>query len=326
MIYLTDYISEANIEQEIIGNYLFCFSDKSYDKNSVEVLLVWHFKVNKNSLKDFPNVKAIVRYGVGFDNIDLDYCKNRKIKVFNNPDYGVDEVSDTALAMIMSFSRCIGSYNNSSRKLVLNPDLDNPWQENTNLDAMRLKQSILGLVGVGRIGSALALKMKNIVGNIHFYDPYVKAGYEKVLGATRHDNLNNLLNISDIVSIHTPLNQETKGMINNSFIASMKQGSILINTARGGLLSSHLSLYNALRSGKISAVGLDVLPEEPPILDDEDKFISSWINPNSELADKIIINPHTAYYSKESYKEMRIKAAKMAFNALKDNQHINRIV
>lgn len=326
MIYLTDYINEADLEKQILGNKLRCFCDENIDKKAIEVLLVWHFLVNKESLKDYPNVKAIVRYGVGFDNIDLNYCKNNNIKVFNNPDYGVDEVSDTALAMIMHFSRCLGFYNNKSRSLVLEPNQINPWQENTNINALRLKSMTLGLIGAGRIGSSLALKMKNIIGDIHFYDPYLAAGYEKVLGASRHNKLESLLSNADIVSIHTPLTEETKGLINKGFIDSMKHGSILINTARGGLLSSHSLLYNALSSGKISAVGLDVLPEEPPILNTKDKFLASWIDLKSEFADRIIINPHTAYYSAESYQEMRNKAAIMALNALSNSQIQNRIV
>ena len=326
MIYLTDYINEADLEKQILGNKLRCFGDENVDKKAIEVLLVWHFLVNKESLKDYPNVKAIVRYGVGFDNIDLNYCKSNNIKVFNNPDYGVDEVSDTALAMIMNFSRCLTFYNNKSKSLVVEPNHINPWQENTNANALRLKSMTLGLIGAGRIASSLALKMKNIIGDIHFYDPYVVAGYEKVLGASRHNELSSLLSSSDIISIHTPLTEETKGLINDDFIDSMKHGSILINTARGGLLSSHSCLQDALSSGKISAVGLDVLPEEPPVLDIEDKFLASWLDLKSEFSDRIIINPHTAYYSPESYQEMRNKAATMALKALSDSQVQNRII
>ena len=326
MIYITDYIEDPDLERAIVGDCLRSFSGDGEDRLCAEVLLVWHFKVNEVSLADFPKVKAIVRYGVGFDNIDLDLCKSRGIKVFNNPDYGVDEVSDTALAMIMNFSRCINAYNNKSRELLSNPDSLKPWQENTNKNALRLKDATLGLVGVGRIGSALALKMKNIIGNISFYDPYVVAGYEKVLGANRYDSLKGLLECSDIVSVHTPLGTETKGLINDSFVNSMKRGCILINSARGGILSSKACIYNGLKSGRIGAVGLDVLPEEPPLLDAKDEFLSSWLDINNEFSDRIIINPHTAYYSPQSFEEMRGKAATMALKALQDQQIQNRII
>ena len=259
-------------KKSVLGSKLQAFTDHEVDKSAVHVLLVWHFKVDEESLSSFPNVKAIVGYGVGFDNIDLDYCESSGIKVFNNPDYGVDEVSDTALAMIMNFSRCVSTYNQEARRLVRCPDSTSSWQENTNLEALRLKDSVLGIVGVGRIGSALALKAKNIIGRVHFYDPYVPSGFEKVLDADRHGTLESLLKCSDIVSVHVPLNSDTKGLIDDSFIRSMKMGSILINTARGGLLQSHSTLLSALTSGRLRSVGLDVLPEEPPSFEEHDSF------------------------------------------------------
>jgi len=326
MIYITDYINDPTIEFNVIGKNLCSFLDEKVEYSLVTVLLVWHFPVNEESLKRFPNVKSIIRYGVGFDNIDLEFCKKHSIKVFNNPDYGVDEVSDTALSMIMSLSRCIESYNIQSRELVLHPNKENPWQENTDKRAKRLKNMTLGLVGVGRIGSALAIKMKNIVGSIHFYDPEVASGYEKVLSAIRHNSVEDLLSNSDIVSIHAPLSPSTKDLINDNFINNMRDGSILVNTARGSILKSHSCIYQGLLSGKLSGVGFDVLPSEPPILDPEDELISAWINDNINLSGRIIINPHSAYYSEESYQEMRYKAATYALNALTNNHFLNRII
>lgn len=326
MIYITDYIDDPDLETSVVGQNLCSFSDKKIDYEKITILLVWHYSVNETNLKKFPNVKAVVRYGVGFDNIDLEYCKKNGIKVFNNPDYGVDEVSDTAVSMIMSLSRCIEFYNIKSRELVLYPNKAKPWQENTDKRAKRLKTMTLGLIGVGRIGSALAIKMKNIIGDIHFYDPEVVSGYEKVLGATRHDSLDDLLGNSDIVTIHSPLSSSTRELIDDDFVESMKDGSILINTARGGILKSHACLYQGLLSGKLSGVGLDVIPQEPPVLKDDDDFLSVWIKNDQDFRGRIIINPHTAYYSEDSYQEMRIKAATSALNALTDNQLANRIV
>tara|TARA_B110000003_G_scaffold118613_1_gene121097 strand:- start:1389 stop:2369 length:981 start_codon:yes stop_codon:yes gene_type:complete len=326
MIYITDYIDNPTIELDIIGKNLCSFSDEKVEYSLVTVLLVWHFSVNEESLKRFPNVKSIIRYGVGFDNIDLEFCKKHSIKVFNNPDYGVDEVSDTALSMIMSLSRCIESYNIKSRELVLHPNKEKPWQENTDKRAKRLKEMTLGLVGVGRIGSSLAIKMKNIVGDIHFFDPEVASGYEKVLNATRHNSLEDLLSNADIVSIHAPLSPSTQNLIDDNFINNMRDGSILVNTARGSILKSHSCLYQGLISGKLSGVAFDVLPSEPPILDSNDKLLSAWINNNKNFMGRIIINPHTAYYSEESYQEMRLKAATSALNALTNNQFANRII
>ena len=99
----------------------------------------------------------------------------------------------------------------------------------------------------------LDLKMKNIVGNLNFYDPYVPSGYEKVLGANRFNSLENMLENSQIISFHVPLTKETKGMINRSFINKMQENSILINTSRGGIIDSLDCLYNGLSSGKLSS-------------------------------------------------------------------------
>ena len=326
MVYITDYIDNPDIELDVIGKNLCSFKDKAIDHSKIKVLLVWHFEVNENILDRFPNLKAIIRYGVGFDNIDLKFCIDNSIKVFNNPDYGVDEVSDTTLAMIMGLSRCIMSYNTKSIELLTDPNKKKPWQENTDNRAMRLKNATLGLVGVGRIGSSVALKMKNIVGNICFFDPEVATGYEKVLGATRYDSLDRLLTNSDIVSVHAPLSLSTNGIIDDSFVENMKHGSILVNTARGGILKSHACLYKGLLSGKLAGVGLDVLPTEPPVLSVEDKFLSTFVENTKNFRGRIIINPHTAYFSIESYKEMRQKAAISALNALSNNQSSNRII
>lgn len=326
MIYITDYIERADLESDVIGDDLCSFSDKFIDYEKITVLLVWHFLVSESSLSKFPNVKSVVRYGVGFDNIDLEYCHAKGIRVFNNPDYGVDEVSDTAVAMIMSLSRCIESYNIKSRELVQSPDFVKPWQENIDKRAKRLKTTTLGVIGVGRIGSAVAIKMKNIVNEIHFFDPEVASGYEKVLGATRHASLSELLGASDIVTIHTPLSSLTKALVDEEFVSSMKDGSILVNTARGGILASLDCLYHGLASGKLSGVGLDVIPQEPPVFKNSDKLLSAWIENNQEFRGRVIINPHTAYYSVDSYREMRTKAAVIALSALNGTQVANRIV
>ena len=326
MIFITDYIKNFKIEKEILGSNFSSYKEEQLDKSKIKVLLVWHAEINEITLQDFPNLHSIVRYGVGVDNIDIDFCRKNHIEVFNNPDYGVDEVSDTTIAMILSLGRNIGKYNNKAKELIKEPNIENPWQENTDFSSIRFKEISLGLIGVGRIGSSVALKMKNIVGNLNFYDPYVPSGYEKVLGANRFNSLENMLENSQIISFHVPLTKETKGMINRSFINKMQENSILINTSRGGIIDSLDCLYNGLSSGKLSSLALDVLPQEPPSLSKKEELFTSWIAENNELSDKIIINPHTSYYSPESYQEMRTKAAIMALNCLHKKQVNNKIV
>ena len=326
MIYLTDYIADPSIEMNILSDNLATFLDETVDKEDVMVLLIWHFTVNEVVLKEYPNLIAIVRYGVGVDNVDLEACSKRGVKVFNNPDYGVDEVSDTALAMIMSLSRNIVGYNHIAQDLVRQPNEQRPWQENTDKAAKRLSDCTLGIIGVGRIGSALARKMLPIVKNIEFFDPFVSAGYEKTLKAKRHESLASLLSDADVVSVHVPLSAETKGFIDSKFVNQLKFGAIFVNTARGGLIDDLEVFYDALKSGHLSAIGLDVLPEEPPHFDGNQKFLNLWLSDEGSSRGRVIINPHTSYYSPESYGEMREKAAKIALNALYNKQKLNRII
>lgn len=326
MIYLTDYVADPDIERTILSDKLFVFSEGTVDKESIEILLIWHFAVTEAVLQDYPNLKAVVRYGVGVDNVDLEACRKSGIKVFNNPDYGVDEVSDTAVAMIMALSRNIIAYDKVARDLVQKPNPNLLWQENTNSSSKRLSECTLGIVGVGRIGSAVARKMLPFVKNVEFYDPFVPAGYEKTLKARRHDTLPDLLENSDIVTVHVPLSDATRGFIDESFVANLRSGAILVNTARGGLIDDLDCFRAALASGDLFAVGLDVLPDEPPKYDGSQAFLNQWLLDNQEFEGRIIINPHTSYYSPQSYREMREKAAKIALNAASDKQELNRIV
>jgi len=310
-IYITDYIDNPDLEQEVLGNRV------SIENNTdTEVLLVWHEHINKQYLDQFPKLKGVVRYGVGFDSIDLEEVKSRGLVFCNTPDYGTDEVSDTALAMMLSLLRGVFAYDLFSR------EYSDTWQENTIVKLRRVSGLTLGVIGAGRIGTALMRKAKALGMNIMFYDPYKESGYEKAIGVDRCYNLSELLAQCDVISMHTPLTSETRSMVDENFINSMKQGSILINSSRGEVVQNLDVIYNALKSGKLSAVALDVLPDEPPI---DCKLIRAWRSHDKELAHKIIINPHTSYYTQESYTEMRVKAAENAKRILDGMEPLNII-
>ena len=311
-VYITDYIKKPDLEKNILRG---CLSER---KNAnVQVLLVWHECINAQYLDQFPKLKGIIRYGVGFDNIDLEEIKNRGLVFCNTPDYGIDEVSDTALTMILNILRGVTKYNHYSKKYK------DSWQENTLTGLRRSSETVLGIIGAGRIGTSLMLKAKAIKINVMFIDPYKDIGYEKSLGVDRAHNLGELLEKSDVVSIHTPLTNETRNMVDAEFISSMKQGSALVNTARGEIVSNLDLLYGALKSGKISHVALDVLPDEPPLAC---KLINAWREQDEDISQNIIINPHTSYYSIDAYKEMRVKAALNAKRILDNMEPLNIIV
>jgi D-3-phosphoglycerate dehydrogenase len=160
-----------------------------------------------------------------------------------------------------------------------------------------------------------ALKFQTV-----FFDPYKERGYEKMINSKRLESINELLNISDIVSVHTPLSEETKGFINRSFIDNMKQGASLVNTARGGLFQEIDLLYNSLLSNRINSLAIDVLEHEPP---KPSLLIDAWRRSENSMNGRLIINPHTAYYSQAAYREIRINAAKNALRIMEGRVPFN---
>jgi len=295
---ITDYFKEPDVEREILGDLV-----GTHVGDDTVVLLVWHNQITVELVDRLPALRGVQRYGVGYDNLDVSALKKRRIVACNNPDYGVDEVSDTALAMILNIVRGMSTYDCAARTYR------STWQENVNRAIKRSSDTVVGVVGAGRIGGSVVVKCKSLGFDTVFFDPYQPRGYEKMLKSRRVDSLDELLAESDVISVHTPLTQETRSMINEAFIAAMKPGSALVNTARGGLLDGTDVLYDALRSGHLAGVALDVLPQEPP---PEDALISAWRRGDDWLGGRLIINPHTSYYSAASYQELRRNAARNA--------------
>jgi D-3-phosphoglycerate dehydrogenase len=309
-VWITDYISDPTIEREILGSSL-----ADIPSEDVEVLLVWHQSIDSAYLAHFPKLKAVIRFGVGFDNLDLNALQERGIVACNTPDYGVDEVSDSAIAMILDATRGVSRYDALCRTYR------ETWQENTLATAKRSSQVVVGVLGAGRIGGSVLLKARAIGYQTLFCDPYRPSGHEKMLGARRVESLDELLAHSDVVSLHVPLSVETRAMVNARFISKMKCGACLVNTARGALLDELDTLYDPLHSGHLGAVFLDVLPDEPPPA--KGRLIEAWRERAPWLAGRLIINPHSAYYSAASFQEMRSKAALNAKRVLEGREPLN---
>jgi C-terminal binding protein len=312
IIAITDYFTEFEIEKSILGDLIGL--EPTAD---TEILLVWHEKIDKNYIEGLPKLRAVQRYGVGFDTLDIEYLKSRNIICCNNPDYGVDEVSDTAIAMILNIARGVLKYDNSAKNLI------SGWQENIDEKIKRSSEMLVGIIGAGRIGGSVIRKANAIGFQTIFYDPYKERGYEKMIQSKRVDSLNELLEISDIVTLHCPLNEETKALINSSTINKMKKGASLINTARGGLIESNDIIFKALLDNSLSNCALDVLSKEPPSL--EDALINAWRKNDSRILGRLSINPHTSYYSQQSIIELRENAAKNALRILQNKLFFNRI-
>ncbi len=307
MIYITDYINDKSFEQSLTKKKVYHFNDVNVNKDAIEAVITWHENVDKSFLNQFKNLRFVQRYGVGFDTIDLEECKKRKIRVANVPDYGTEEVSNSAISLILNLLRGSSRYDFISRELCNKKS--QTWQENVIHDLRRLSEQNLLVIGLGRIGGRVARLLTPFFNKISFYDPYVSEydSYKK------YEDLYEAIKNSDVISLHCPLNNVTSGLVDKKFINSMKKGACLVNTARGGLVGDLNELLSALKHNIIYGFATDVLVDEPPKYSDE--YIKEFLK-NKDLSGRLIINPHTSYYSNESFAFMRKEAIKNVNNFL----------
>lgn len=285
-------------------------SDKNWKK--CDAILAWdQIEYDATLLEKMRNCKVIVRVGVGYDNIDSLKARELGINVCNVPDYGTEEVADHAIGMLLSLARGLPDYINRAR--------NGDWSR-THEMPFRLRGLTMGFIGVGRIGTATLMRARAFGMNIVFYDPYVNDGYEKALGVDRVDTLEDLAKIADIISINTPLSEETNKMIGRKFFSVLKPGAIVINTARGPIIDLE-ALKEAMLNNIVWAAGLDVLPVEPS--DDSQTLIRAWEKGELWIRDRLVVTPHVAFYSPESYEEMRRKAAEEALRVVLGEQARN---
>lgn len=273
-----------------------------------DAVMVYHyFRFTRASIQRLKNCRAIVRPGVGYDGIDIVAAREHGIPVCNVPDYGTEEVADTALAMALSLARGAHFLNSRLKRGI------GDWTASQAVPIYRLRGRRFGIIGCGRIGSAAALRAKAFGLDVAFYDPYLPDGVDKALGLVRYDSLDELLANSDIVSVHCPLTDETRGMVGAAQINLMPDGSYLVNTARGGIVDT-VAVIDALQAGKLAGAGIDVLETEPPTADGP--ILSAWRDPNHAAHDRLLLNPHTAYYCEEGVEEFRTKGAREVLRAL----------
>jgi C-terminal binding protein len=232
--------------------------------------------------------RVIVRAGVGYNNVDLKAAGARGIGVCNVPDYGTEEVADHSIMLLLAVARFFRIQDDSVRNGV--------WDYLTGRQTPRLRGKTLGLVGCGRIGSAMALRAKAFGLDVVFYDPNVPQGLDKALGIRREFQLEPLLEQSHFVSLHCYLDERSRSLIDAKALARMRPGSILINTARGPVVDQE-ALIAALEAGHLLGAGIDVFEREP--LDDD----------RLRHHPRVILTPHSAFYSVEGFVELRTKAA-----------------
>jgi len=283
----------------------------------LDALLVYHARITDKTISKLDRCRIIVRYGVGVDNMDLEALKAKGIPLCNTPDYGIEEIASTAVAHLLNLWRRISAYDRSCR------NYEDSWAQNLKRPILRLSEATIGVVGVGRMGSAFIKFMKPYGSRILGFDPYQPLGYEKKVGYERVEALDGLLNASDCISLHCILTEETVGLVDETFFTAMKRGALLINTARGGLFKDLDVVEQALKSGKLGGLGTDVLPSEPPA---DHPLIKAWREDASWLEGRLIITPHTAHYSETALHDMRYKAAETIALYFKKNELRNHVV
>ena len=254
-----------------------------------DALLVYHtIKLTERSIATLTKCRGIIRCGVGYDNVDLQAAGRRGIVVCNVPDYGTEEVADHALLMLLASARRFISAEKAVR--------DGSWDCRVAFGTPRLRGRTLGVVGCGRIGTALVLRAKALGMRVVIYDPYKPDGAEKALGVERCYRLDELLTQAEFLSLHCPLTAETHHLLNARTLALLPRGAYVINTARGPCVDG-TALIAAVDSGQVAFAALDVVEEEP--LRDE----------RLRRHERIVLTPHTAFYSVEGFQEMRSKGA-----------------
>lgn len=325
-VVVTDFLrDEIEPEREILGDLARVTALGAHDEKELvghveqaDALIVYHeINITRATIERLLRCKLIVRGGVGLDNVDRQFARTRGITVANVPDYGSEEVADAALAMILTLVRGVHVMNSRLRSGV------GPWSYQQVVPLVRLRGKVLGVVGLGRIGTAMALRGKALGMDVVFYDPYKPDGYDKSLGIRRVEALDELLAQSMVVSLHCPLTEETHHMLDAAAMARMPRGSYLVNTARGAIVDT-AAVPGAIASGHLFGAALDVLEHEPPAADDP--LLAVWRDPSHPAHHRLIVTPHAAFYSEQGLMDIRQKtseACRRAFLGLPPRNVVN---
>lgn len=295
-VVVTDYLAEAGPERKILDDIAELTllqtndeADVARQATAADVLLVYHdIRLTERSIAALGRCRGIIRCGVGYDNVDLEAAGRRGIVVCNVPDYGTEEVADHALLLLLAIARRLLPADAAVRA--------GNWSPSVAFGTPRLRGRTLGVVGCGRIGTAMALRARALGMRVLIYDPYQPDGLEKALGVERRHRLEELLPQSEFLSLHCPLTAETHHLLNTRTLGMLPRGAYVINTARGPCVDPE-ALLRSLETCHVAFAALDVVEVEP--LDDA----------RIRNHPRLVLTPHSAFYSVEGFQEMRSKGA-----------------
>jgi phosphoglycerate dehydrogenase-like enzyme len=272
---------------------------------AADALILWHnVPCTAEVIASLANCRVLIRNGVGYDSVDTGAAARRGIPVCNVPDYGTEEVADHTIALTLALCRQLFPLDAEAKRLG--------WRIEVAPKLRRLSSLTFGLIGLGRIGTATALRAKALGFRVIFHDPFLANGAHKALGIQRATSLEELLEQTDVLSLHCPSSPATRGMIGDAELARLRPTSFLVNTARGDLVQKE-PLFRALREGRLAGAGLDVVQDEPL------RSAAEAATPN------LIVTCHAAFCSPEGMIEMRTTSARIARAALLGQPVWNRV-
>ncbi|MGR9459202.1 C-terminal binding protein (plasmid) [Rhizobium leguminosarum] len=322
---ITDHMFGApDLEAEVLGDDVeidfFATTDETLFSPErlarLDALMVWGARLGPKSIAHLSRCRGVVRYGVGYEKIDLSALADAGIPFANNPDYGTEEVADHALAMMLSLHRRLWEHDARARGYTTG------WQVHSLKPLARSNRTTVGVIGVGRIGTAVVNRLKPFGFRILGYDPGQPRGHEKAVGYERTDRLDDLFAQADIVTLHCPANDETRGILGADGLSRLKPGAILVNTARGELLDDLDALEASLRNGHLAAAAIDTLAQEPPR---DHPLLTAWRDRSDWLEGRLVITPHNAFYSDHAAIEMCHNAAQTIKILLEEGRLRNQI-
>jgi phosphoglycerate dehydrogenase-like enzyme len=317
VLYAESLYEDDRVEREVFGEDLRVVWRKAAnlselsdaDCAEVDGLMVMRHAVTAEHFAKFPKLRCVVRMGVGYDKIDRKAAAARNVMVCNVPDYGTTEVADHAVALAMALRRGLLLHLEAQRR-----PQPAPWAYIIDPLVRRSGVQTFGIIGLGRIGTAAALRAKAFQFRVIAYDPYMPNGTELGVGVERVRSLEAFMAQTDVLSIHAPLTPETRGMVSRAMLERMPKGAIVVNTARGPILDVEAA-GELLKRGHLAGVGLDVLPVEPPV-DPIPEILRAYRAREPWTEGRLIITPHSAFFTPQAWADTRRLAAETIRAAL----------
>ncbi|HQP49729.1 MAG TPA: hydroxyacid dehydrogenase, partial [Spirochaetota bacterium] len=246
-------------------------------------------KVTAELIDAAPELQVIARAGIGLDNVDIERATEKGIVVMNTPAGNTISTAEHTIAMLLSLVRQIPGADNSMKQ--------GKWEKN-RFQGTELRGKVIAVIGLGRVGLEVARRCKGLSMRVAGYDPFISKD-SKLNVDLEFPDIDDIWRTADFITVHTPLNDQTKNLINKSVISKMKSSVRLINCARGGIINE-TDLYNALKNGEIAGAALDVFTEEPP----------SSLPPFHELAN-VVLTPHLGASTGEAQVSVAVEAAEI---------------